>query len=118
MGPPIPSIYQRSVQNILGWYHTQELCSKCENKKKVGEKHICPACKSTCKKCKHTGHYDLHCFANWKAPTETHNLSRQGFNEADYAGLQVDLPSDFSDAESDTLYATAMSAARGQQQRN
>jgi hypothetical protein len=74
--------------------------------------------KSTCKKCKRIDHYDPHRFANWKAPTKTCNVSRQGFNNADYAGLQVDLPPDFSDAESDTLYTTAMSAAQEQQQRN
>jgi hypothetical protein len=87
-------------------------------KKKAGKKHICLTGKSTCKKCKRTGHFDPHCFANWKAPTETGSVSGQGFNDADYASLQVELPSEFSDSESDTSYATAMSAAQGQQQRN
>jgi hypothetical protein len=109
---------KEQCKTILSWYNTRELCSKCGTKKKAGKKHICPAGKSTCKKCKRTSHYDPHCFANWKPPTETHNISGQGYSDADYTSLQVELPSEFSDSESDTLYATAMSAARGQQQRN
>jgi hypothetical protein len=77
-------------QKILGWYRTRELCSKCGKKKKADEKHICPASKSTCKKRKRAGPYDRHCFAKWKAPTETRKVSGQGFNDANYAGLQID----------------------------
>jgi hypothetical protein len=99
---------QEQCKKILSWYNVRELCSKCGTKKKKGEKHVCPANGSTCKKCKRTGHFDPHCSGNWKPPTE----SQQVTGEADYASLQVDMPSEYqySDSESDaTLYATAMS---------
>jgi hypothetical protein len=98
-------------KKIFTWYNTRELCSKCGTKKKKGEKHVCPAGNSTCKKCKCTGHYDPHCLANWKPPTETCNVSGQDVSDADYTSLQVEMPSEFSDSESDTSYATAMFAA-------
>jgi hypothetical protein len=97
----------RNSLKILSWNNVRELFSKCGTKKK-GETHVCPANGSTCKKCKRTGHFDPHCFGNWKTPTE----SRQVTGEADYASLQVDMPTEYqySDSESDaTSYAMAMS---------
>jgi hypothetical protein len=102
---------QEQCKKILPWYNVRELCSKCGTKKKKGEKHVCGASNSTCKKCKRTGHFDPHCFGNWKPPTE----SRQVTGEADYASLQVDLPTEYqySDSESDARsYATAMLRSR------
>jgi hypothetical protein len=80
---------EEQCKKILAWYNTRELCSKWGNKKKKGDKHACPAGGSTCKKCKRTGHYDPHCFANRKLLTETCNVSGQGFSDADYTSLQV-----------------------------
>jgi hypothetical protein len=87
--------------------YTQEqckkLCPKCGTKKKKGEKHACRAGTSVCRKCKRVGHLDPHCFANWKPPTE----SRQVTAEADFASLMTD-ESDFqqySDSESDNTQA-------------
>jgi hypothetical protein len=100
---------QEQCKKILSWYNVRELCSKCgTKKKKKGEKHVCGASNSTCKKCKRTGHFDPHCFGNWKPPTE----SRQVTGKADYASLQVDMPTEYqySDSESDaTSYMTAVS---------
>jgi hypothetical protein len=98
---------QEQCKKILSWYNVRELCSKCGTKKKKGEKHVCVASNSTCKKCKRTGHFDPHCIGNWKPPTE----SRQVTGEADYASLQVDMPEyQYSDSESDaTSYMTAVS---------
>jgi hypothetical protein len=101
---------EEQCKKIRAWYNTRELCSKCGKNKKKGKKHACPAGGSTCKKCKRTGHYDPHCFANWKPPKETRNVYGQCFGDADYTSLQVEMPSEFSDSESDALsYATAMS---------
>jgi hypothetical protein len=94
---------EEQCKKILSWYNTRELCSKCGNNKKKG---------STCKKCKRTGHFDPHCFGNWKPPSEARQVTGQGFGDADYASLQVEMPSEYqySDSESDaTSYATAMS---------
>jgi hypothetical protein len=101
---------EEQCKDILAWYNTRELCSKCGNKKEKGEKHTCPANGSPCKKCKRTGHYDPHCFANWKPPSEARQVSGQGFGDADYTSLQVEMPSEYSDSESDAMsYATATS---------
>jgi hypothetical protein len=77
---------QEQCKKILSWYNVRELCSKCGSKKKKGEKHVCHAGNSTCKKCKRVGHFDPHCFGNWKPPSE----SRQVTGEADFTSLQVD----------------------------
>jgi hypothetical protein len=53
---------QEQCKKILSWYNTRDLCSKCGTKKKKGEKHVCQAGNSTCKKCKCVGHFDPHCF--------------------------------------------------------
>jgi hypothetical protein len=103
---------EEQCKNILTWYNTRELCSKCGNNKKKGEKHACPANGSTCKKCKRTNHCDPHCFGNWKPLSEARQVTGQGFGDADYASLQVEMPSEYqySDSESDaTSYATATS---------
>jgi hypothetical protein len=90
---------QEQCKKILSWYHVRELCSKCGTKKKKGEKHVCRAGNSTCKKCKHVGHFDPHCFGNWKPLSE----SRQVTDEADFTSLQVDESEyQYSDSESDT----------------
>jgi hypothetical protein len=49
---------QEQCKNILSWYNTRELCSKCGTKKKKGEKHVCRAGNSVCRKCKRVGHLD------------------------------------------------------------
>jgi hypothetical protein len=77
---------QEQCKKILSWYNTRELCSKCGTKKKKDEKHVCGAGNSVCKKCKRVGHFDPHCFGNWKPPSE----SRQVTGEADFASLMVD----------------------------
>jgi hypothetical protein len=45
-----PNLPYTEIQckKILAWYNTRELCSKCGNNKKKGEKHACPANGSTC----------------------------------------------------------------------
>jgi hypothetical protein len=98
---------QEQCKKILSCYNVRELCSKCGTKKKKGEKHVCGASNSTCKKCKRKGHFDPHCYGNWKPQTE----SRQVTGKADYASLQVDMPEyQCSDSESDaTSNMTAVS---------
>jgi hypothetical protein len=98
---------QEQCKKILSWYNVRDLCSKCGTKKKKGKKHVCGASNSTCKKCKHTRHFDPHCFGNWKPPPE----SGQVTSEADYASLQVDMSEyQYSDSESDaTSYMTTAS---------
>jgi hypothetical protein len=49
---------QEQCKKILSWYNVRDLYSKCGTKKKKGEKHVCRASNSTCKKCKLTGHFD------------------------------------------------------------
>jgi hypothetical protein len=63
---PNLSYSEEQCKKILSWYNTRELCSKCGNNNKKGEKHVCPVNGSTCKKCKGTGHFEPHCFGNWK----------------------------------------------------
>jgi hypothetical protein len=106
---------QEQCKKILSWYNVRDLCSKCGTKKKKGEKHVCRASNSTCKKCKRTGHFDPHCFGNWKPPPE----SCQVTGEADYTSLQVDeseYESEYqqcSDSVSDTTsYMTDPSRSR------
>jgi hypothetical protein len=106
---------QEQCNKILSWYNVSDLCSKCGTKKKKGKKHVCCASNSTCKKCKRTGHFDPHCFGNWKPPPE----SRQVTGEADYTSLQVDESEyeseyqQYSDSVSDTTsYMTAASRSR------
>jgi hypothetical protein len=97
---------QEQCKKILSWYNDRDFCSKCGSKKRKGEKHVCGASNSTCKKCKRTGHFDPHCFGNWKPSPE----SRQVTGEADYTSLQVDVSEyqQCSDSESDaTSYMTA-----------
>jgi hypothetical protein len=99
---------QEQCKKILSWYNVRDLFSKCGTKKKKGEKHVCSASNSTCKKCKRTGHLDPHCFGNWKPPPE----SRQVTGEADYTSLQVDESEyqQYSDSELDTTsFMTAAS---------
>jgi hypothetical protein len=67
---------QEQCKKILSWYNTRELCSKCGTKKKKGEKHVCRAGNSMCKKCKHVGHFDPHCFGNWKPASESRQVSQ------------------------------------------
>jgi hypothetical protein len=73
VGDPNLPYTQEQCKRILSWYNVRELCyaPKCGTKKKKGEKHVCPANGSTCKKWKRTGHLDPHCFGNWKPPTES-----------------------------------------------
>jgi hypothetical protein len=96
---------EEQCKKILAWYNTRELCSKCGIKKKKDEKHACPATGSTCKKCKRTGHFDPHSFGNWKPPSEAHQVTGQGFGDADYASLQVKMPSEYQylDSESEVM---------------
>jgi hypothetical protein len=91
----------------------RDLCSKCGTKKKKGEKHVCRASNSTCKKCKRTGHFNPHCFGNWKPPPE----SSQVTGEADYTSLQVDESEypQYSDSESDmTSYSSSVAGLSSQ----
>jgi hypothetical protein len=101
---------KEQCKKILACYNTKELCSKFGNNNKKGEKHACRANGSTCKKCQRTGHFDPHCFTNWKPPSEARQVSGQGFGDADYTRLQVKMPSEYSDSEYEaTSYATATS---------
>jgi ribosomal protein S27E len=88
---------EEQAQTILAWYRTRFLCCKCGGKRNPKEIHSCPAQKVTCNKCKRIGHYEAHCFAKWKAPNE----------RAVSQSVQQNEASDYSDAESDSTYATA-----------
>jgi hypothetical protein len=108
---PYLPYHQEQCKKILSWYNTRDLCSKCGTKKKKGEKHVCCAGNYMCKKCKRVGHFDPHCFGNWKPPSE----SRQVTGEADYTSLQVDESEyqKYSDSESDTTsFMTVTSRSR------
>jgi NADH pyrophosphatase NudC (nudix superfamily) len=91
---------EEQAQNILAWYQTHLLCCKCGGKRNPKAVHGCPAQKKTCYKCKRTGHYEAHFFAKWKAPKEA--VSQSVTQTGDLG--------DYSDAESDSSYATAASS--------
>jgi hypothetical protein len=88
---------EEQAQIILAWYRTRFLCCKCGGKRNPKEIHCCPAQKVTCNKCKWTSHYEAHCFAKRKAPSE----------KAVSQSVQQNDCGDYSDAESDTPYANA-----------
>jgi hypothetical protein len=92
---------EEQAQIILAWYRTRFLCCKCGGKRNPKEIHSCPAQKAMCNKCKQTGHYEAHCFAKWKSPNE---------KAVSQSVIQTGDSGDYSDAESDTSYATAASS--------